>query len=330
MIDVFSNGRSTLHVGDCLEVMRSMPDGSITAVVTDPPYGIGYNALAWDADMPKTEVWREMLRVVRPGGLLFSFAAARTLHTLLQRTAESGWSYNDLLLWLYGSGFPKARRVGSRMTDPDAAARWSEHSTQLRSAWEPIVYASKPCDGTYADNALKYGVAGIHIDANRSLPGVASQTSVLAGLAGAAWPANVVVDEAAAAQIDVETAVRAPKTTMRGRPGAANFGTSGFGGVSRVFYCAKPDANERSAGLDEDDKNFHPTVKPVDLMRWLVRFAKMPDDAAVVLDPFCGSGTTGIACAQEGMRFVGIDLSPRNVDMSARRIGSALRERVRR
>ncbi len=100
-----------LQNGDCIEVMRSMPDNSVDAVVTDPPYGLSFMGKKWDYDVPSEEVWRECLRVLKPGGHLLAFAGTRTQHRMACRIEDAGFEIRDMIAWVYGSGFPKSLDV---------------------------------------------------------------------------------------------------------------------------------------------------------------------------------------------------------------------------
>jgi DNA modification methylase len=111
----------TLHLGDCLEVMRTMPDASVDAVVTDPPYGLSFMGKRWDYDVPSVEVWAECLRVLKPGGHLLAFAGTRTQHRMAVRIEDAGFEIRDLIMWCYGSGFPKSLDV-SKAIDKAAGA----------------------------------------------------------------------------------------------------------------------------------------------------------------------------------------------------------------
>jgi site-specific DNA-methyltransferase (adenine-specific) len=101
----------TLHLGDCLEVLRTMPDCSVDAVVTDPPYGLAFMGKRWDYDVPSVEVWAECLRVLKPGGHLLAFAGTRTQHRMAVRIEDAGFEIRDMIAWVYGSGFPKSLDV---------------------------------------------------------------------------------------------------------------------------------------------------------------------------------------------------------------------------
>jgi len=205
--------------GDCLEVLRSMPDCSVDAVVTDPPYGLSFMGKKWDYDVPSVEVWAECLRVLKPGGHLLAFAGTRTQHRMAVRIEDAGFEIRDMIAWVYGSGFPKSldvskaidkaagadREVVSRqlhrkrssvggimntvevpryntVTAPatDAAKQWQGWGTALKPALEPITVARKPLIGTVAENVLQHGTRAINVDGGR--------------VEGGRWPANFIHD----------------------------------------------------------------------------------------------------------------------------------------
>ena len=111
----------TLHMGDCLDVLRQMPEASVDAVVTDPPYGLSFMGKRWDYDVPSVEVWAECLRVLKPGGHLLAFAGTRTQHRMAVRIEDAGFEIRDMIAWVYGSGFPKSLDV-SKAIDKAAGA----------------------------------------------------------------------------------------------------------------------------------------------------------------------------------------------------------------
>jgi len=113
--------KHTLLQGDCLERMKEMPDNSVDSIVTDPPYGLSFMGKKWDYDVPSEEVWRECLRVLKPGGHLLAFAGTRTQHRMAVRIEDAGFEIRDLIMWCYGSGFPKSLDV-SKAIDKAAGA----------------------------------------------------------------------------------------------------------------------------------------------------------------------------------------------------------------
>jgi len=143
-----------IHVGDCLDVLRTMADGSVDAIVTDPPYGLAFMGKRWDYDVPTTEVWAECLRVLKPGGYLLAFAGTRTQHRMAVRIEDAGFEIRDMIAWLYGSGFPKSHN-----------GEWG--GTALKPALEPITVARKPLAGTVAANWREHGTGALNIDTCR-------------------------------------------------------------------------------------------------------------------------------------------------------------------
>jgi hypothetical protein len=114
-------GKYVLHHGDCLEVLRTLADSSVDAVVTDPPYGLAFMGKRWDYDVPAVDVWAECLRVLKPGGHLLAFGGTRTYHRMAVRIEDAGFEIRDMIAWVYGSGFPKSLDV-SKAIDKAAGA----------------------------------------------------------------------------------------------------------------------------------------------------------------------------------------------------------------
>jgi hypothetical protein len=113
----------TLQLGDCLDVLRGLPDASVDSVVTDPPYGLSFMGKRWDYDVPSVEVWAECLRVLKPGGHLLAFAGTRTQHRMAVRIEDAGFEIRDMIGWVYGSGFPKSLDVSKAIDKAEGAER---------------------------------------------------------------------------------------------------------------------------------------------------------------------------------------------------------------
>jgi site-specific DNA-methyltransferase (adenine-specific) len=111
-----------LILGDCFEVLKTLPADSVDAIVTDPPYGLSFMGKKWDYDVPAVEVWAECLRVLKPGGHLLAFAGTRTQHRMAVRIEDAGFEIRDMIAWVYGSGFPKSLDV-SKAIDKAAVAK---------------------------------------------------------------------------------------------------------------------------------------------------------------------------------------------------------------
>ena len=101
-----------VHCADCLEFMRGMPDNSVDTIITDPPYGLKFMGKGWDKGVPGIPYWLECLRVSKPGASLLAFGGTRTYHRLTCAIEDAGWEIRDCIMWLYGSGFPKAHDIG--------------------------------------------------------------------------------------------------------------------------------------------------------------------------------------------------------------------------
>jgi len=104
--------RTKLMLGDNIESLKKLPDNSIDSVVTDPPYGLSFMGKKWDYDVPSVEFWKQVLRVLKPGGHILSFGGTRTYHRMVVNIEDAGFEIRDQIMWLYGSGFPKSHNIG--------------------------------------------------------------------------------------------------------------------------------------------------------------------------------------------------------------------------
>src|SRR5665213_1816496 len=207
---------SEVLLGDCLEVMKTFPDNHFSAVVTDPPYGLSFMGKDWDHGIPGKHFWEEAIRICKPGSFLLAFGGTRTHHRLTCSIEDAGWEIRDCLLWIYGSGFPKSHNhFGCQ-----------GYGTALKPAYEPIIMAMKNIEGTFKQNAEKWGQAGINIDGCR-IP-TSSDDSIFSKnphtenkgegwcVTGSGstynpskgrWPANIIFDEEAAAILDEQSGI---------------------------------------------------------------------------------------------------------------------------
>ena len=336
MIDLYHN--------DCLKQMRQMKDCSVDSIVTDPPYGLSFMARKWDYDVPSQEIWEECLRVLKPGGYLLAFAGSRTYHRIAVRIEDAGFEIRDQIMWVYGSGFPKSLDIGKAIE----GKQWKGWGTALKPAHEPIVVARKPLDEkTVAENVLEWGTGGINIDDSRieishddiihnknphTKGGFGYGNAYIYGkskgveyydFSKGRYPANVIFDEEAGKILDQQSGYSKSNDTPRNRNtvgmlGMPNDNTPEYsdqGGASRFFYCPKASKNDRNEGIE---KNVHPTVKPTDLMLYLIRLVTPKN--GIVLDPFMGSGSTGKACVRGGFGFIGIELEEEYFEIAQDRI----------
>ena len=123
-----------LHLGDCLNVLRAMPEMSVDAIVTDPPYGLSFMGKKWDYDVPSVEIWKECLRVLKPGGHLLSFAGTRTQHRMAVNIEDAGFEIRDMIAWVYGSGFPKSLDISKQLDKMDASEEQERRRLRF-TAW---------------------------------------------------------------------------------------------------------------------------------------------------------------------------------------------------
>ncbi len=444
--------------GDCLKVMKRIPNNYVDTIITDPPYGLSFMGKKWDYDVPSIEIWKECLRVLKPGGTALIFAGSRTQHRMAVNVEDAGFILKDCIMWLYGSGFPKAtdlslqfdkkacmeqltkqlgrtpnkkefddawkvfrevvglsnraiaknptattfagqdknfsesaegREASKYITAPATPEAilwngWKSHG--LKPAYEPILVAMKPNDGTYANNALVHGVSGLNIDGGR----IGTKTRTNAHTDKAAqkcyggglgeiksevkdygrFPSNTILSCTCEDEHEPDCPVRMldeQSGECKGFSGGGGGRTGTFkmgevldnyqyfndsGGASRFFYIAKASKSERNKGCrkiefvreadrEMDDRpggenpknrtntkkqNFHPTVKPLALMEYLCKLTKTPT-GGIVLDPFAGSGTTGLACLNTQRQFILIEKKLKYIKIAKARIRGRKRKR---
>lgn len=260
--------------GDCQMVLGTYADNTFHSCISDPPYGLGIVGEDWDHSVPSVEIWKEVFRTLRPGAFCLAFCSPELYHRLAVNIEDAGFIIKDQIMWMTTTKMPKHNR--------------------LKPAHEPIVVAQKPYKGSLKDNFEEWGCGLIDTE-NTRVP----------------WdkePPKGWVKGGARRR----TFGREGNTTG----GSAEYGTTDANPAGRYpsniigevlpehqKYFYAPRATRKEKGKDND----HPTVKPVDLMSYLVKIYSPPN--SIVLDPFCGSGTTGVASLREGRQFVGIDLS---------------------
>ncbi len=321
--------------GDCLDIMKEMEDNSIDFIVTDSPYGISFMSKKWDQQIPPIEYWQEMLRICKPGSMMACAGLPRMYHRLACVVEDAGWQVRDCIMHIFGSGFPKSHNKFG----------FEGYGTALKPAYEPWLLCMKPIEKTFANNAEKWGVGGINIDGCRigtskdmnpndfddSLGGERKDTSnhTNSNLIKGRWPANLILDESAAEQLDQMTGNNS----------------------SRFFYCAKSSSSERNKGLEgmplkesrplgisnwegqtngsgdvmgksKPQYNSHPTVKPISLMKYIIKLLAPPGNP-ILLDPFAGSGSTLVAAKEQGISAIGIEKEQEYIEIANKRLEAA-------
>ena len=413
-----------IHNGNNIDILKTYPDNYFDSIVTDPPYGIEFLAKAWDSNTGAVETWTECLRVLKPGGYLLAFSAARTYHNLATNIEGVGFEIRDQLMWLYASGFPKAQDIGKAIDKragksiqytyhkhkdsntraveqiadntpyigctlyciecdanmtyppqqcdrlcnakaPPIESEWAGWKTALKPAHEPIVMARKPFKGSCIDNVLTHGVGALNIDASR----------VKRESAESRFPSNVLGEvtdyqkffycpkvSRAERHIGFEAPEPEPfnnpdemkkhplwdpsigtnshrlmtkiREHQKGIPPNKDFMVEAMGGhwednnicviphLGKIYvhglkheyelWCKANNVTPPQVG------NNHPTVKPVELMKYLVKL--VTPAGGKVLDPFTGSGSTGMAAVELDYDFTGCELDSDYVNIATQRI----------
>lgn len=435
---------ATLFNGDNIEVIRTLPENSIDSIVTDPPYGISFMNKKWDHDVPSVEFWKEIFRVLKPGGHVLSFGGTRTYHRMVVNMEDAGFEIRDQIMWIYGSGFPKSHNIGKALDKfggnnhlvyeigialkqartkrglslkqadklfcdgtsnynwfegrkdghripnqqvfdkivsewPElkelrdkvkesnreilgtektnksvmqnigfenetgiyvrtkGESEWEGWGTGLKPANEPICVARKPLsEKSVAANIIKHKTGGLNISGSKvgfekvyshssgcshlGKNGIYNNFNPQTGsdLREGRFPSNVIMDEVAGEEL---------------------------GDQRKFFYCPKVSTQERNLGVENSIKaknfrqqgeafkngsaitdfernegNIHPTIKPIDLMRYLVRL--VTPKGGVIMDPFMGSGSTGVAALLESFQFVGIELDENYFEIALQRVNN--------
>lgn len=386
-----------LLAGDCRDVLPTLADASVDALVCDPPAGIGFMNLAFDSDRGGRQHWIAWLagimvecrRIVRPGAYALVWALPRTSHWTATAVEDAGWIVQDVITHHFATGFPK-------------------HKNALKPASENWILAYRKGPRVLRVDACRISAAATDPNARTNKDGVAGTTksSYSGGLgnpgrgwdgATGRWPANTIFSHTEAcvplgtqrvkgsapmgpnggdntgsfsgfsqgkqrraapqytdsdgteevdayhchpscpvAELDRQSgnrssgflhyeigeAVTSNWRKNEGRAGTVIRGISAAwepstGGASRFFYVTKPSAAERSRGLA--GRNQHVTVKSIELMHYLCRLITPP--AGIILDPFMGSGSTGLAALGEGFSFIGIDQDAGYVELARQRLG---------
>ena len=314
--------KDKVHCSDSIEFSKTLAI-KVDSIVTDPPYGINYQGNEWDQYKNcisfDPETWKNISLPLKSGGYIVIFGASKTFHRLVCAVEDSGLVIRDQLMWLYGMGMPKSSNVGKKLPE------WKGWGTGLKPCYEPILLAQKPpTETTIVKNVEKHGVGAINIEESR--------------LESGRWPGNILHD--GSDEVEEEFS----KFGERGNGWKRNYGVEDYqgrqykGGVfggggfigettyadegtaSRFFYSTKSSVKERTH--DRTIDNDHPTVKNLELMKYLVKLVTPKD--GIVYDPFTGSGTTVLAAKFLNYDFIGVELDEKYVEISKKRLATIL------
>tara|TARA_B110000211_G_C14033041_1_gene533110 strand:- start:68 stop:922 length:855 start_codon:yes stop_codon:yes gene_type:complete len=268
---------------DCLDAMSKMEENSFDACITDPPYGMGMEE--WDHNVPTKEIWEQTLRILKPGGFCLSFCSPQLYHRMASAVEDAGFNIKDQIMWMVTTKMPK--------------------KNHLKQAHEPIVVAQKPFKGTIKKNFEKWGTGVIDIT-NTRVP----------------WdgkpPTGWVKDGHKRRKFGKEGKTTGTQEEF-GKEDANPAGRYPSNIIGEVFpehqkYFYAPRVTRKERG----EYNDHPTPKPISLMSYLIKVYS-PENSRII-DPFCGSGSTGCSAVIEGREFVGIELSEHYSEISRKRI----------
>lgn len=383
-----------LYNGKMQDILSNeIQNESIDCIITDPPYELNFMGKDWDNSGVafSKETWEYCFKALKRGGYLLAFGGSRTFHRIACAIEDAGFEIRDCIMWLYGSGFPKSNDIGLKIDKKNgvesevvgfgksgcnsrayqsektttagnydmkkAQNEWGGWGTALKPAYEPILVARKPIEGSLVDNIIKCRVGGLNIDEcrventnadnydlekrkvskatgfnndGRFLDKLHNYNAKHGVVDNGRFPANVITDgsEEVGEGIEEENAMR-------------------------YFYCAKASTKDREEGLENFEavqisdgsirsnketgrkfganpiarRNIHPTVKPVELMQYLVRL--VAPKGATILDCFMGSGSTGKAVMFENRernanyKFIGIEMTEQYLPIAKSRIDYA-------
>lgn len=300
--------------------LEDVEDNSIDSIITDPPYGISYQNNYWDKDLPSKEIWENSFKKIKRGGFGLVFSSVRLMHRLMVDLEDNGFLIKDVLFWSYLNGMPKSRNVGLLIDNElgfesekigeykyvqgykkngsdsyktkkkhkltpssELGKKYNGAGIGLKPAYEPIILIQKPIEKglNIAQNIIKYGTGALNFEDTR-LPYDENEGKV------------------------------GHNPHEKGRVPANILRTDGFqDGYDKFFLVPKVRQNK-------DDFNFHPTVKPVELMEHLIKLASFENQT--ILDPFMGSGSTGVACIELKRKFIGYEIDKDYFEIAKKRL----------
>ena len=362
-----SKGMYKICLGDIREA-NGLNEKSVHAVITDPPYGLGFLGSDWDKVLPSPEIWSRCFELLKPGGFLIAFGHCRLYHRLACSIEDAGFIIKDCLCWGYATNFPKSYNISKAIDkrngfeqkivgtkagmpgyslaeeknpggysgiryDPakecaiyeavtQDAQTWSGWGTALKTGWEPIVLAQKPLEGNYVDNILKWKVGALNIDECRIPFESQEDEERLRSFMNFSEKNHGNADyfscnDGNKKQVNIHPQGRWPANLMWLDPLFADY--------DKIFMIPKPSSSEKG------EFNNHITVKPVRLMNHLIRLLTPKpstiQEEVCILDPFMGSGTTGVACNELGRYFLGFDNNSDSFDIAHQRLSQPVTKR---
>jgi site-specific DNA-methyltransferase (adenine-specific) len=330
----------SIQKGTSPDSLRALPPNSIDHIITDPPYGLtdkeidirkviqaflngddfrpnggGYNNNEWDAFVPGPKMWTEAYRILKPGGYLIAFSGKRTIHYLSLAVQMSGFEIKDQLLWFHGQGNPKTPRLSGTLQEAGASERilnlFGNYRGDLRPLYEPILIAQKPISApNIARNLIKHGVGGIN--SAEIIPG--------------SYAGDII------SSLEVKEIFNGKESGIKTIPPILSFSKASQrekkDGLNNLIIPGATDVRPESTSFANQTPingfNFHPTVKPIELMKYLIELFSI--EGSIILDPFMGSGTTGVAALKANRQFVGTEMDEKYFIIAKHRIEMTSRE----
>lgn len=275
-----------LICSDNLEAMKKIASNSIDSCITDPPYGMEIAGNGWDHNVPPVETWKEVYRILKPGAFVLSFCSPEFYHRMAVNIEEAGFRPMDMVMWMVTTKMAKANR--------------------LKPAHEPIFVGQKPLEGSIEKNYEKWHCGKINTDETRvPWDGKPPTGWIKNGLQRRAFGSDVV-------KAKNQTEREKEDANPLGRYPSNIIGHFEEPEHQKYFYAPRATRKERN------EYNDHPTPKPINLMRYLVRIYSPKN--GLLIDPYVGSGTTGIAAIQENVNFIGIDMDKHYIEIAEKRI----------
>ncbi|WKN41171.1 DNA-methyltransferase [Tunicatimonas pelagia] len=304
--------------------LEGISDDSIDAIITDPPYGIGFQAHEWDKALPERQIWKDCYRVLKPGGYALVFSSIRLMHHLMLDLEKSGFRIKDVLMWAFLNGMPKSRDVGLDI-DKELEVESTKVGTYnyvqgykkggadnyyagkkkyryepaseegkyyqgwgmgIKPCYEPIIMVQKPLPNgvNVAQNMLEHGTGALNLEDTR-MPYEEGEGKV------------------------------GHNPHSKGRVTGNVLRTFPFkDGYDKFFLVPK-------VRQHAEEYNYHPTKKPVELMEHLIKL--ITHEKSTVLDPFTGSGSTGVACVYLHRSFVGYEMDKGYSEIAKNRLLAA-------
>ncbi|MDX2301430.1 MAG: site-specific DNA-methyltransferase [Microscillaceae bacterium] len=346
-----------LYVESCYG-LHHVASESVHALVTDPPYGLGFQNHAWDKernrkkrkfDVPDKQIWEDAYRVMKPGAFGLVFSYSRLMHYVMYDLEDAGFYIKDVLFWAYLNGMPKLKNIGTEidgrlgveskvigeytyiqgyLKEKEPGKPYKVNGTKLikepgselgqqykgaglglKTAYEPIILIQKPIaeDLDVVGNIMKYGTGALNFEATRIPYGKEQGKVGHNPHPKGRVPANIIRSEPLEDGLDKYFLIQGDEPIKQRLIAEEEM-------YFEKFY------QEAKVRQHKEDFNNHPTLKPVRLMNHLVKLVSF--EGQTVLDPFMGSGSTGVACVKSERHFIGYEKESEYFQIAERRINT--------